>query len=46
MVDDSKLSREQRFLYVRGVSLDRVLKLSDDQLKRAVDKLKRASRFY
>ncbi len=45
-MDDSKLTREQRFLYVRGVPLDRVLRLSDEQLRKAVDKLKRASRLY
>ena len=45
-VDERKLTREQRYLYVRGVSMDRLLKLSDDQLKKAVDKLRRASRFY
>ncbi len=42
-MDDSKLNREQRYLYVRGVPLERVLKLSGEQLKTAVQKLKRFS---
>lgn len=46
LLDESKLNREQRYLYVRGVPLDRILKLSDEQLRRAVERLKRASRFY
>jgi hypothetical protein len=42
-MDDSKLNREQRFLYVRGVPLQKVLKLSDEQLKTAIRKLKSVS---
>ncbi|HEX3016082.1 MAG TPA: hypothetical protein VHQ46_06865 [Desulfobacteria bacterium] len=43
-MDENKLTREQRYLYVRGVSLDRLVKLSDEQVKQAVEKIKRATR--
>lgn len=45
-MDDNKLTREQRYLYVRGVPMERLLKLSEHQVKEAVAKLKRASRLY
>ncbi|MDA8441023.1 MAG: hypothetical protein M0Z55_01470 [Peptococcaceae bacterium] len=45
-MDENKLSREQRYLYVRGVSIERLLKLTDEELKKTVVKFKRASRLY